>query len=44
VILGMAKVLWSEGVTLGKDLKWWRFWVTPGFCRFVGQVGGQAGH
>jgi hypothetical protein len=37
----MAKVLWSEGVTLGKDLILRRFWVTPGCCRFAGQVGGQ---
>ena len=41
VILRMAKVLWSEGVTLGKDLIRRRFWVTPGFCRFAGQVEGQ---
>jgi hypothetical protein len=32
VILRMAKVLWSEEVTLGKDLIWRRFWVTPGLC------------
>ena len=35
VILRAAKVLWSEGVTLGKDVIWRRFWVTPGFCRWL---------
>ena len=34
-ILRAAKVLWSEGDTLGKDLIWRRFWVTPGFCRWL---------